>query len=462
MSKNKLKPPEQRSIHLPRKSEGSALRQLRLRPDLVAAQGHAAPQVVADVEDALQACQATPKRSKSQETVDSWYPYHAGFSFEFAHELLTRCALHQNALILDPWNGSGTTTSAATALDLPSVGIDLNPFAATMARAKLAWFLDGNDLRDRALRALKCQRPVPVAAEDPLTSWLARETVVCFRSLQRAIRLATRSDVTDLRKNRRALLELCLIRSVRRAAVTGGSNPTWQRLPETPVHIEEGTLVDRFLESIEQIAASFLPVPKRPTADIIVGDSRQLPLPSSSVDFVLTSPPYCTRIDYVRKTWFELAATVPRSNADQIDLRRQMMGTTTIRPMDPLLKPQELPGDIACLLAEIRSHPSHGSAGYYFKNLMQYFQDALASIRELNRVLKPGAKAAILAQDSYYKEIRINLPYLYMSMARKYSFAATIEREFEVSHSFTQLNSRAKKHLPRHDYRESIVLLTRT
>ena len=136
-----------------------------------------------------------------------------------------------------------------------------------------------------------------------------------------------------------------------------------------------------------------------------------------------------------------------------------MMGTTTIRPRGPILNSQSLPSDVNSLLERIRTHPSHGSAGYYFKNLTQYFEDALRSLTELRRVLRPGAQAIIIVQDSYYKEIRINLPRLYVCMAKETGFTATIAREFEVSQAFTRLNRRAKKHRKRHEYRESAVLL---
>ena len=36
--------------------------------------------------------------------------------------------------------------------------------------------------------------------------------------------------------------------------------------------------------------------------DIHLSDSTKLDLPEASVDFVLTSPPYCTRIDYTAAT----------------------------------------------------------------------------------------------------------------------------------------------------------------
>ncbi|WP_410712175.1 DNA methyltransferase [Bradyrhizobium sp. BEA-2-5] len=41
-------------------------------------------------------------------------------------------------VVLDPWNGSGTTTSVANGAGLTAVGIDINPAMAVVAKARLS------------------------------------------------------------------------------------------------------------------------------------------------------------------------------------------------------------------------------------------------------------------------------------------------------------------------------------
>src|SRR5690606_7221892 len=66
-----------------------------------------------------------------------------------------------------------------------------------------------------------------------------------------------------------------------------------------------------------------------PNARAIVdlADSRSLPIERCNVDAVITSPPYCTRIDYAVATRMELAVLgIDESRTE--NLRRLMIGTT--------------------------------------------------------------------------------------------------------------------------------------
>ena len=71
--------------------------------------------------------------------------------------------------------------------------------------------------------------------------------------------------------------------------------------------------------------------------DIALGSSAHLPLDTSSIDAVITSPPYCTRIDYVIATLPELAILGLRPD-ELKGLRDKMIGTPTIplEQRDPL------------------------------------------------------------------------------------------------------------------------------
>jgi hypothetical protein len=60
---------------------------------------------------------------------------------------------------------------------------------------------------------------------------------------------------------------------------------------------------------------------------IEVASSESLPIGDKSVDFILTSPPYCTRIDYAVATMPELALIGYKLNSDFKSLRKQLIGT---------------------------------------------------------------------------------------------------------------------------------------
>ncbi|MBN6367905.1 hypothetical protein JZL89_21475, partial [Providencia rettgeri] len=109
-------------------------------------------------------------------------------------------------------------------------------------------------------------------------------------------------------------------------------------------------------------------------------DSKKLPISNSSVDLIITSPPYLTRIDYAVSTRIELEVI---SGIDGYDLvRKQTMGTTTVPSIQDDISP--LWGDI-CLdvLSRVSKHYSIASNSYYLKNKIRYFHDAYESLLEI-------------------------------------------------------------------------------
>ena len=66
-----------------------------------------------------------------------------------------------------------------------------------------------------------------------------------------------------------------------------------------------------------------------------VASSEKLPLAEASVDIVLASPPYCTRIDYAVATSVELSLLGFVRDAGFRDLRRGLIGTTTVPKVAP-------------------------------------------------------------------------------------------------------------------------------
>jgi hypothetical protein len=64
-------------------------------------------------------------------------PYFTMFRLDFPLRVLYRRALSDD-MVFDPFSGRGTTNYAARLLGLPSVGIDSNPVAVALTKAKLA------------------------------------------------------------------------------------------------------------------------------------------------------------------------------------------------------------------------------------------------------------------------------------------------------------------------------------
>lgn len=67
-----------------------------------------------------------------------WYYYKEGFSPELVEKAFELAGIEKKDVVLDPFNGGGTTTLTAALHGLNSVGLEVNPFTAFLADSKLS------------------------------------------------------------------------------------------------------------------------------------------------------------------------------------------------------------------------------------------------------------------------------------------------------------------------------------
>ncbi|MCP1911515.1 hypothetical protein J2R96_003995 [Bradyrhizobium elkanii] len=134
-----------------------------------------------------------PKRnSRANSGWEGYFPYYAGFPESFAAAMLCSSDLPLTAKIFDPWNGSGTTTYAASRLGFAAVGHDINPVMVVIARARLLASSEADSLEPLASEILKSAigklKKAEIDNSDPLLSWYAPKSAVFLRTLEREVR----------------------------------------------------------------------------------------------------------------------------------------------------------------------------------------------------------------------------------------------------------------------------------
>ena len=377
---------------------------------------------------------------------------------------------------MDPWNGSGTTTAAASLFGHRSLGFDLNPAMAVAAKARLLPTVELPSIRPLLtdIKQKAFDHGWPCNKEDPLLTWFAPEAAIRIRSIDRAIhsllvsRYSTVATVDEVSKlsGMAAFFYVALFRTVRVLLKRfTRSNPTWLVRPARPqgrVRPTRSDLAALFTRQVLEMSGSVEHEPSdwdfgRGHCSISVASSESLPVADRSVDFVLSSPPYCTRIDYGVATLPELAVLGLGLASQFIELRKKLIGTPTIQDAVPRAD-KNWGQTCSAFLRQLRKHPSKAARSYYYKTFAQYFSGISRSLSELSRCMKTGANCVIVVQDSYFKNLRVDLASIFTEMSEGFGFAPLRRTDFQNLRTFANINSRSRSYRNETSATESILV----
>lgn len=401
-----------------------------------------------------------------------WYPYYAGYSTEFAVQLLKSNASESKQLVLDPWNGSGATTDAAASLGYPAIGLDLNPVMTVTAKARLVGSNNESSLEPICEELINLASRLlhgrDTADPEPMELWLNPRSSQHFRRLETAVQelllpcsvrgsswpLGSCSDVSSLA----AFYYVALFMTARSLlAPFIGSNRTWIRKPRNAgnrIRPNASTIYEQFRRYTKFLTHALREDPYQidtssaDQIDIRTGASTSIALPDRSADIVVSSPPYCTRIDYAVATLPELAVLGIGTGENYLKLREQLIGATTV----PSEVPKEDPNwGRACLqfLKQMRAHTSKASRGYYYKNHVIYFWSIYNSLSEIVRVTKLSGYCVLVIQDSYYKEIHNDLPQILSDMIESQGKYVVDRMDFSTRNTMAQINRATRRYRKR-------------
>mgnify|MGYP000592629202 CR=1 FL=1 len=178
-----------------------------------------------------------PKREhESIEVKPYWYNYYAGFSHTFTQKIIESAGLDSNSMVLDPWNGAGTTTLMASVNGFRSIGIDLNPVMKVIASAKQVVESD-IDTISLKLKSLNSKPRNLLRKADQLNDWFDTETVNAIRNVEYCILGGVQYETTAEKVNSltdpQCLMYTGLFNCVRYYLNNFiPSNPTWIKKPK--------------------------------------------------------------------------------------------------------------------------------------------------------------------------------------------------------------------------------------
>jgi len=370
---------------------------------------------------------------------------------------------------LDPWNGSGTTTEAATDLGYHAKGYDLNPVMIIIAKARNVSFSQYQVLKEmqrdfgEQLHILDQTHKLNLN-NDPLTDWFVPETVEALRVLEYCLQSIS-PDFTEyvrLFHHQQMLLNIttetaffyvALFRVLKELSSSfRSSNPTWIKKPKQEnerAFFSKESVISCFNDQVNELLVLLsnevndLNV-ETGTISLGLSNSTNLLLEDESIDAVITSPPYCTRIDYAVLTSLELAL-LGINDEDLVKLRRTLIGSPLTHPFEPEI---DVKWGKSCLntINRIREHESKASNTYYLRTYLQYFDGFYKSLIEIDRVLTINGECVIVVQDSYYKDIHIDLAEIVSEMTNSLNWKHTKQFSYTSKQSMSWINTNSKKY----------------
>lgn len=362
----------------------------------------------------------TPKRERAN---GKDYRYYAGFSRAFVGDIIDHY-VHEGARVLDPWNGSGTTTTVCAERGIDCVGMDINPGTLAIAWSRFA----RADLVTRLCESLAAQstdellREVNDHPDESLASVYFKDpAAAAILSLRNALIAAT----IDIAKGERSQYEFVALSGAAFALLAQvisqalrplrGTNPSWfvkpkersERIDISPEEIRShlDNLLQGNCRSVRTISAERSPHFRWP--ELLLADSKREMAHLGNFDVVITSPPYCTRIDYAVATVPELIALGQFDQSDFDLLRSRMMGSVvTEKSYSSRLREED--SIVGKTLRAIHGHHTKAAATYYSRYFSRYFDDLLRSLDKVASTVVRGHLVFVL-QNSYFKDVEIDL-----------------------------------------------------
>lgn len=357
-----------------------------------------------------------------------WYNFVLGYTPVFPEYMLEREGIHagDGKIVLDPFNGSGTTQLVCKLKDIPSYGVDANDFMVFAARQKLNWDVDIPTI-------LKDQQKIVDAFEAfcAAVDWNDAEALAEKANQKRPPALDPRY-ISD-----KPLIKIDFLRNaVNTLAAEANRDFFLFALSAILVPIsnvkygpgfgvkkakDDADVLEIFCAKVNRMLSDLRTVndkQKTTFAKTILGDSRVLTnyIPENSISLMITSPPYPGDHEYTKHSKLELIFQGYATDiASFRTIKKRMIrgSTTNIYKEDHERILVENIAEIKEVtdLIDARLKQDGATSGFeklYTKLIWEYFGGMASTLKECYKVLQPGGKIALLVSDSHaFKMVHI-------------------------------------------------------
>jgi DNA modification methylase len=328
-----------------------------------------------------------------------WFWYKEGFSPELVKWAINKERKRPERL-LDPFCGVGTSLLVAKENGIFAAGVDASDLAAFVSKAKTRNYSSRDIETAKEFSAsifAESRPPAPLQWEfelfDPSKAFPKRN----LNDI-----LFLRERIEYLEPGSRSLLLLALLSVLPQASLIikdGGVLKISKEKSAMPVKDAFRRKVKRMVADLESSADNIAPEP-----EVFLGDARSMGLPDASEDIIVTSPPYLNNIDYSKIYGMELSLlAMSKAAAEEVRMRsvRSFIGRK--------MRVQEMPVEV-------------GEIGERIPIIGTYFADMEGAIKEMHRVLVPGAAAYVNVSNSVIHDTHVLVDEIFADMAQRIGF----------------------------------------
>lgn len=345
------------------------------------------------------------------------HPFPARMAPEIALKGLE--GLPKDYVVLDPMSGSGMVLGTAAKLGLSAIGYDLDPLACLISKANGS-VVSEEKVRKAAEELLS--RSSKLSTKSINLPWidLDDETIkyidFWFAPKQKKqLRVLSYLLVEQPFIKNQKILNILKI-AISRLIITKEPKASLARdtahsRPHRTITENDFDIFEAIPRSINHVLSALQPGEIIANVKTYRGDARKMGrIQDSSVDCIVTSPPYLNAIDYMRGHRLSLV-WLGYSVADLRKIRSHSVGAEVV---DNRYIDEELQQFFASLHTDIDEKKR--------RILRRYYRDLCGIAAEAHRVLRPGKTATYIIGNSNVKGHEIKNSDLLVSAAKKACF----------------------------------------
>ncbi|MCK4663183.1 MAG: hypothetical protein KAT68_09980 [Bacteroidales bacterium] len=388
-----------------------------------------------------------------------WYYYKEGFSPNLVKAAIKSYNLNSDNLIMDPFNGSGTVTLTASENNIPSIGLEINPFTSFVAKTKV---LNSNSkiLSELFYKILSEIEKGKVFNElekySTFTELSGKDKWLFNLEVVRAF-YGGFNYLEVNNSNASNLLKLALLTSVMENSNAKKDGKclryknNWQSL-----QYSKNSLIESFINNYQKIETDIKNTVIKQRSKIIQTDSRHIDkISDKKFDLVVTSPPYLNTFDYtdIYRPELFLGKFVLSSRA------LYKLRLKTIRShIQAKWKMPDIKNIESIMLKEFYQHlKSNGNLLMHPRipmMILAYFEDMKKVFNQLSLKVNKNAHLWMIVSNSAYANVEIPVDLILADIATKSGWKLN---EIGVLREITKRKTKYSPDIKK--LRESVIIL---